>query len=120
MKLSLILSTVALLLSCGSAVAPEADIAVQPPVPTNTALQPLAPGATVVFYNVENLYDTQDDPTRDDNDFLPDGPMHWTEERLQTKYTNLGKAIALSGEKLGHDRPGGSGKCDGGRRAGPQ
>ncbi len=100
MKLSLILSTVALLLSCGSAVAPEADTPVQPPSPTNFALDPLAPGATVVFYNVENLYDTQDDPTRDDNDFLPDGPMHWTEERLQTKYTNLGKAIALSGEKL--------------------
>ena len=100
MRRPLFLATVALLLSCGSVVAPEADIPVPPPTPTNSALVPLAPGATIVFYNVENLYDTQDDPTRDDNDFLPDGAMHWTEERLRTKYANLGKAIALSGKDL--------------------
>jgi hypothetical protein len=29
----------------------------------------------VMFYNVENLFDTIDDPAKDDNDFLPDGFM---------------------------------------------
>ena len=26
----------------------------------------------IMFYNVENLFDTHDDPEKEDNDFLPD------------------------------------------------
>ena len=32
----------------------------------------------VMSYNVENLFDTDDDPHTDDNEFLPDGDRHWT------------------------------------------
>ena len=35
----------------------------------------------VVSYNVENLFDTIDDPETDDKDFLPEGSYHWTKGR---------------------------------------
>ena len=31
----------------------------------------------LMFYNVENLFDTKDDSLRNDNDFLPGGVMKW-------------------------------------------
>ena len=31
----------------------------------------------VMSYNVENLFDTKDDPLTADNDFLPSGNRHW-------------------------------------------
>lgn len=37
------------------------------------------------FYNVENLFDTVDDPHRNDNDFLPDGANKWTPEKYAIK-----------------------------------
>ena len=50
--------------------------------------------ATVAFYNVENLFDTQDDSLKQDDEFLPYGVRGWTPARLQTKYRNLYKVIA--------------------------
>ena len=50
--------------------------------------------ATVAFYNVENLFDTQDDSLKLDEEFLPYGVRGWTYERLQTKYQHLYKVIA--------------------------
>ena len=35
------------------------------------------------FYNLENLFDTVDDPQKDDEDFLPDGRNSWTEDKYQ-------------------------------------
>ena len=35
----------------------------------------------IMGYNVENLFDTEDDPTKDDDAFLPTGEQHWTKER---------------------------------------
>ena len=32
----------------------------------------------VMFWNVENLFDTKDDPRKNDNEFLPDAKRHWT------------------------------------------
>ena len=37
----------------------------------------------MVFYNVENLFDTQDDPSTNDNDFLGTGVATWTTPTLQ-------------------------------------
>ncbi|MCF8464140.1 MAG: hypothetical protein K9G41_04830 [Flavobacteriales bacterium] len=55
----------------------------------------------VVFYNVENLFDTIDDPTINDNDFLPDSANHWNTERYSKKLTNLSKVLtALSEDGL--------------------
>ena len=39
----------------------------------------------VMFYNVENLFDTWDDPEVQDEDFLPGSESQSTEERLNDK-----------------------------------
>lgn len=48
---------------------------------------------SIGFYNVENLFDTVDDETINDEDFLPDGDYKWTEERYQAKLKNIAKVI---------------------------
>jgi endonuclease/exonuclease/phosphatase family metal-dependent hydrolase len=52
----------------------------------------------VMFYNVENLFDTIDDPEKDDGDFLPDGVMRWTQGRYRNKLNNIAKVITSAGE----------------------
>jgi len=51
-----------------------------------------------VFYNVENFFDTYDDPHRDDNDFLPHGVMRWNYKRYNEKINSIYKVIAAAGE----------------------
>lgn len=46
------------------------------------------------FYNVENLFDTEDDPNTDDNDFLPESEKEWTPERYNKKLNDLSKVLA--------------------------
>lgn len=53
---------------------------------------------TVMFYNVENLFDTTDDTTRNDEEFLPEGDRRWTAGRYQEKVNALSRAIAAAGE----------------------
>ena len=52
----------------------------------------------VMFYNVENFFDTVDDPTTNDNDFTPDGSMHWTVGRYIDKRDNIFRVVAHVGE----------------------
>jgi predicted extracellular nuclease len=52
----------------------------------------------VMFYNVENLFDTSDNPHKNDNEFLPDGQRHWSQKRYYTKINNLAKVISSAGE----------------------
>lgn len=47
----------------------------------------------VVFYNVENLFDTVDDTLTLDNDFLPDSANKWTQERYEKKLSDLAKVL---------------------------
>ncbi|KGN86104.1 endonuclease/exonuclease/phosphatase family protein [Porphyromonas sp. COT-290 OH860] len=47
---------------------------------------------SVAFYNLENLFDTQDGPNND-ADFLPNGSNQWTPERYQMKLDNMAAAI---------------------------
>lgn len=47
----------------------------------------------VAFYNVENLFDTDDDPATLDEDFTPTGPQTWTEERYQTKLRQIAQVM---------------------------
>ena len=49
--------------------------------------------ASVVFYNVENLFDTIDDPHVNDNEFLPDSKKEWTTERYQKKLNDIAKVL---------------------------
>ena len=57
--------------------------------------------AIIGFYNVENLYDTEDDPLTDDSEFLPDGAYQWTPERYKQKLKNLAFAISEIGKAQG-------------------
>jgi predicted extracellular nuclease len=47
----------------------------------------------VAFYNVENLFDTIDDPATMDEDFLPNGKYQWNSERYFEKLVNLAAVI---------------------------
>lgn len=46
------------------------------------------------FYNVENLFDTVDDPRIRDNSHLPDSKVPWNTERYQAKLDNLARVIS--------------------------
>jgi len=59
------------------------------------AQQANAPSQAIVgFYNLENLFDTIDDPETNDAEFLPNGANGWTEERYAIKLANMSKVIA--------------------------
>jgi predicted extracellular nuclease len=47
----------------------------------------------IAFYNVENLFDTLDDPIKIDSEYLPNSSLRWTRERYEAKQRNLVKAI---------------------------
>ncbi len=70
--------------SCQKSAVPEASTK----VPSEMA---------IAFYNLENLFDTENDPTKDDEEFLPGSDLQWTPERYQKKLTNMASVI----EKLG-------------------
>ena len=53
--------------------------------------------ARVMFYNAENLFDTLDDPSINDDEFLPTGQRHWTEYRLFNKLEKIAKVIMAVG-----------------------
>ncbi len=48
---------------------------------------------TAAFYNVENLYDTKDDPKINDNEFTPSGKVPWTEDRLEAKINHVRQVL---------------------------
>jgi predicted extracellular nuclease len=48
----------------------------------------------IMFYNTENFFDTEDDSITNDNDFTPDGKLHWTPDKYKTKLNNTYKVIA--------------------------
>ena len=47
----------------------------------------------VAFYNLENLFDTIDQPDVLDEEFTPKGSMHWTSLKYNNKLKNLSYAI---------------------------
>ena len=48
----------------------------------------------VAFYNQENLFDTIDNPNKNDAEFLPNGKYKWNTERYLTKLNQMAKVIA--------------------------
>ena len=53
---------------------------------------------SVMFYNVENLFDIRDDSLTRDDEFLPRGTRGWTYTKFQQKLQNIYKVIAAVGE----------------------
>ena len=55
----------------------------------------------VVFWNVENLFDTRPDSLGDDREFLPDGPRRWTPHRYWRKLDNVARTLAAVADQDG-------------------
>ncbi|MDR1517387.1 MAG: hypothetical protein LBS52_04710 [Dysgonamonadaceae bacterium] len=63
----------------------------------------------VMFYNVENLFDTKNDPQKNDEDFLPEGSMKWMSWKYWEKLKNISRVITAVGEM---QSPGLVGLCE--------
>lgn len=57
----------------------------------------------VAFYNLENLFDTVDDPVINDEEWLPESEKQWTEEKLNKKMFNLSRVIRSMNDSKGPD-----------------
>lgn len=67
---------------------------------------------TIAFYNVENLFDTENDPITYDDDRTPDGKDHWTEEIYAAKVKNMAKVISEIGADVTGTTPAIIGLCE--------
>lgn len=65
-----------------------------------TSEMPAAEGFGVMFYNLENLYDTINDPAKDDEVFLPNADRQWNASKYDKKLENLSKVIATGADML--------------------
>ena len=54
---------------------------------------PDKPQVRIAFYNVENLFDTEDDPHRLDEEFLPTSDKKWNRERYEDKIAKLARVV---------------------------
>ena len=50
--------------------------------------------SAIGFWNVENLYDTLNDPKKIDEEFLPEGTNAWTGPRYWEKINHMAKVIS--------------------------
>ncbi|NQU51010.1 MAG: endonuclease/exonuclease/phosphatase family protein, partial [Bacteroidetes bacterium] len=53
---------------------------------------------TVAFYNVENLFDLEDEPGKNDDEFTPGNNKKWTAKRYQTKIDTLARVLSSINE----------------------
>ncbi|RMA65843.1 hypothetical protein BXY75_0256 [Ulvibacter antarcticus] len=67
---------------------------------------------TIAFYNVENLFDYENDPITFDDDRTPDGKDHWTSEIYNAKLKNMAKVIAEIGSDVTGTSPAIVGVCE--------
>ena len=51
----------------------------------------------VAFYNVENLFNPQDDSLKNDDAFTPQGLYHWTYKKYVRKVNNIAKVLLAMG-----------------------
>lgn len=59
--------------------------------------RPASVEASIAFYNVENLFDTVDDPQKQDEEFLPNSAKKWNDDRYSTKLARLAQVVAAMG-----------------------
>ena len=55
--------------------------------------------SSVLFWNIENLFDIYDDPDKDDDSFTPAGDYHWTYSRYRSKLDALARVIVAADEE---------------------
>jgi len=59
--------------------------------------------ACIGFYNIENLYDTENDTLVNDEEFLPEGGNRWTPELYREKLGNMSKVLSQLGTDASPD-----------------
>ena len=52
----------------------------------------------IMFYNVENLFDTVDDPDKIDEEFLPNGDRYWNDRKLNLKLNRIFQVVMALGK----------------------
>ncbi|MCJ7466386.1 MAG: endonuclease/exonuclease/phosphatase family protein [Maribacter sp.] len=67
---------------------------------------------TFAFYNIENLFDTENDSLTFDDDRTPEGKDHWTPERFHQKITNIAKVLSEIGADVTRTSPDLIGLCE--------
>lgn len=60
---------------------------------------------TIAFYNLENLFDTKNDPKILDDDFTPKGKKNWHHKRYKNKIRKLAKVISQLGTERSFHTP---------------
>ncbi len=60
---------------------------------------------TIAFYNVENLFDTINDPTINDEEWLMSGRQKWTTKKYRKKLANLSRVLAEIGTGENRESP---------------
>ena len=53
---------------------------------------------TIAFYNVENLFDLENEPGKSDGEFTPEGEKKWTQERYEKKLNDISKVLSSINE----------------------
>lgn len=55
---------------------------------------------SIAFYNLENLFDTVDDPDNPgDDEFLPESAYNWTQDKYEKKQANMAKVLSRIGRE---------------------
>jgi endonuclease/exonuclease/phosphatase family metal-dependent hydrolase len=52
----------------------------------------------ICFYNLENFFDCENNPFKEDDDYTPEGTHHWTQTRFEKKAINIAKVFIAIGE----------------------
>lgn len=60
---------------------------------------------TVAFYNFENLFDTINDPTTNDDEWTPKEAQHWTSKKYHQKLQNLSRVLLEIGSAENTNSP---------------
>lgn len=67
---------------------------------------------SVAFYNLENLFDTLNDPKTNDDSRTPEGRDRWTVEVYEKKVANMAAVLAQIGTEITHQPPVVIGLCE--------
>ena len=67
---------------------------------------------TIAFYNIENLFDTENDTLVFDDDRTPEGKDHWTQERYNKKVEAISRVISEIGSETTKTSPDLVGICE--------